>query len=376
MVIQVTDPKNMEQSTSSQTLEKDISAESLLSEGALKEAGLKCTRVPAARGSDTQFLPLTIQPLQACSSQRLTELCNWLRQHAQTIQYWAMQHGAILFRDFPITCPEDFDQIRQAFPMIPMPYFGGAAVRKLVHGDHIFTTNESPPSEPIPFHHELSQTPEPPDYIAFYCQTPALQGGETPLIDSRAMYAFIAKTFPTFTQNIEALGVKYVRILPDEDDTSSAIGRSWRSTWQTQDRAIAEKRMREQGMQWQWLPGGALKTITRALPALRTDPRDGTPVFFNSMIAAYKGWIDSRNIPEKAILLGDDSPLPAEVLDAIFDFMQTQAVEIPWQAGDVILIDNWITMHARNPFTGTRIILAAIGRAEVINQSVTDHFTI
>jgi alpha-ketoglutarate-dependent taurine dioxygenase len=279
-----------------------------------------------------------------------------------------MQHGAILFRDFPVNNAADFDLVRQAFPFSPMPYYGGAAVRKLVYGENIFTTNESPPSEPIPYHHELSQTPEPPDYITFYCQSPSQNGGETPLLDSRAMYAFIAEHFPGFTQRIESLGVKYVRVLPDEDDPSSAIGRSWRSTWQTENRAEAETRMREQGMQWQWLPGGELKTITRALPALRKDPRDGTPVFFNSMIAAYKGWVDSRNTPDKAVILGDDSPLPAKILDAIFEFMQSEAVEIPWERGDVVLIDNWITMHARNPFSGPRKILAAIGRTHRTSQ--------
>ena len=60
-----------------------------------------------------------------------------------------------------------------------MEYVGGAAVRKLVVGREtgdaelndmqILTTNESPPSEPIPFHHELAQTPDAPDHICFYC---------------------------------------------------------------------------------------------------------------------------------------------------------------------------------------------------------------
>lgn len=57
-----------------------------------------------------------------------------------------------------------------------MEYVGGAAVRKLIIGKEtgmndmqILTTNESPPSEPIPFHHELAQTPDAPDHICFYC---------------------------------------------------------------------------------------------------------------------------------------------------------------------------------------------------------------
>jgi hypothetical protein len=44
-----------------------------------------------------------------------------------------------------------------------MNYIGGAAVRRLIVGNEtrmtnlqVLTTNESPASEPIPFHHELA----------------------------------------------------------------------------------------------------------------------------------------------------------------------------------------------------------------------------
>ena len=36
--------------------------------------------------------------------------------------------------------------------MAPKPYVGGAAVRHVVVGD-VFTSNESPPDQSIPFHH-------------------------------------------------------------------------------------------------------------------------------------------------------------------------------------------------------------------------------
>ena len=37
---------------------------------------------------------------------------------------------------------------------MPLPYVGGAAPRNTVYKD-IHTTNESPPDQPIPFHHEV-----------------------------------------------------------------------------------------------------------------------------------------------------------------------------------------------------------------------------
>jgi hypothetical protein len=42
--------------------------------------------------------------------------------------------------------------------------------------DVVFTSNESPPSEPIPWHHEMAQTANPPSHILFYCDVPAKEG--------------------------------------------------------------------------------------------------------------------------------------------------------------------------------------------------------
>jgi hypothetical protein len=39
------------------------------------------------------------------------------------------------------------------------------------------------------------------------------------------------------------LGVKYVRIVPEEDDPSSALGRSWKSMFWVNTRTEAEAKM-------------------------------------------------------------------------------------------------------------------------------------
>jgi hypothetical protein len=48
----------------------------------------------------------------------------------------------------------------------------------------VFTANEAPPDQLIPFHHELAQVKHPPQYLFFYCDLPSETGGETALIDS------------------------------------------------------------------------------------------------------------------------------------------------------------------------------------------------
>ena len=34
--------------------------------------------------------------------------------------------------------------------------------------------------------------------------------------------------------------------------------------------------------------------------------------------------------------------------------------DLPWKAGDIALVDNYVTMHARRQFTGTRRVLASL----------------
>lgn len=52
--------------------------------------------------------------------------------------------------------PERFNDFVESFGFENFPYVGGAAVRRQL-APRVFTTNESPPSEKIPFHHEMAQ---------------------------------------------------------------------------------------------------------------------------------------------------------------------------------------------------------------------------
>ena len=144
----------------------------------------------------------------------------------------------------------------------------------------VLTTNESPPSEPIPFHHEMSQVPNPPAYIMFYCDVPP-ESGETPR--NRRRVQAIQAISAEFAERLEDTGVRYVRVMPGTDDDSSPIGRSWRSA--SRRRADdAEERSDRNGVE-----------VVGQRRAAHGDPPcpqlHGPPkrqkTFFNSVVAAY-----------------------------------------------------------------------------------------
>ena len=156
----------------------------------------------------------------------------------EKIRQAASEYGAVMFSGFEIKTGNEWASVLFKSGIKQMEYVGGAAVRNLIIGNdqrmkdvQILTTNESPPSEPIPFHHELAQTPNPPDHICFYCSINDAEGGSTPLIRSDMVYNYINGKYPEFAAKIEQLGVKYRKVAPEVDDPSSALGRSWKSMY-------------------------------------------------------------------------------------------------------------------------------------------------
>ena len=318
---------------------------------------MKCTQIDISEQKTILGKPFPAAFLVDTDSE--SDFWSWVSQRKDWFREVMLTHGAILLRGAPINKPEDFERFVDEAGFPRMPYVGGAAPRKEVTS-RVLTSNESPPSEPIPFHHEMAQVPNPPSYIFFYCDVPPTVGGATAIAHSVHTYNLFQSVNPDFAQEIEDNGVKYIRVMPDQDDELSAIGRSWRSTFQTDEKEEAEEKMKQAGMNWTWLENGDVRTETAVLPAIRVEKRTKQKTFFNSMIAAYTGWVDTRNDPKKAVVCGNGSSMNDEALRKTDEFMKRDSVAIQWQKGDILCIDNHLVLHARHSFSGPRRILATI----------------
>ena len=269
-------------------------------------------------------------------------------------------HGAILFRGFPLESVEDFDAFVRAFDYPNFRYRDSLSNAVRVNRtERVFTANEAPPEVEIFMHHEMAQTPVYPSRLFFFCEQPAEAAGATPLCRSDVLWTRIKDELPEFAAAAEARGLLYTNVMPEEDDASSGQGRSWKSTFMVEERAGAEARLRELGYDWSWGEDGSLRATTPTLPAVLT-LEGGRQTFFNQLIAAFRGWSDSRNDPTKAITFGDAAPLDADTVLRVCDMADELTFEIPWERGDVALLDNYLVMHGRRPFRGTRKVLASL----------------
>lgn len=290
----------------------------------------------------------------------LDAVAAWVAGRAGELLAEAAAHGAVLFRGFPLATAEDFDAFVAAFALPNFPYVESLSNAVRVNRTpRVFTANEAPPTVAIYLHHELAQTPAYPTHLFFFCEHPAETGGATPLCRSDVVWDRLAARCPAFARDCAAKGLRYSTVMPAAADPGSGMGRSWQSTLRAATRAEAEARLRALGYSWEWRPDGSLRATSPVLPAVKT-LADGRTVFFNQLIAASQGWKDARNDPSNAVTFGDGSPLDRDAARVAAELADELAFDLPWRRGDVALVDNFVTMHGRRPFTGTRKVLASL----------------
>lgn len=287
-------------------------------------------------------------------------LPDYIAAHRHPVNRALAECGAVLFRGFDVTCGDAFDAVVQAYGEPGFTYSESLsnAVRVNVT-DRVFTANEAPPDTSIYLHHEMAQTPLYPSKLFFYCQIAAEEGGATPLCRSDILVDQLREADPDLIARLETRGVRYTNIMPASDDTGSGQGRSWRSTLNAETQEDAENRLLDLGYGWEWMDDGSLRATTPVLDAVRQLP-DGRTVFFNQLIAAFRGWSDQRNDASRAISFGDGEPITADDMQEAIRLSDELSFDTLWEAGDVVLVDNFLVMHGRRPFQGTRRVLASL----------------
>ncbi|CAK9153492.1 unnamed protein product [Ilex paraguariensis] len=314
--------------------------------------------IPQQKVYNGVFFPAVLSSDPTRLTSDVSVLTEAIKLHKPWLDSLLHRSGAVLFRGFPLTTASDFNNVVEAFGYEELPYIGGAAPRSKVVG-RVFTTNESPPDQKISFHHEMAQVSVYPSKLFFFCEVEPASGGETPIVLSHIIYEKMNEKYPEFVEKLEEHGLIYTRVLGEEDDNSSSVGRGWKSTFLTQDKSVAEERAAKLGVKLEWMED-VVKTIMGPIPAIKLEKTRQRKIWFNSMVGAYIGWKDPRNNTVKTVTFGDGSPLPAHTVYDCLKILDEESVAIPWQKGDILLVDNLAVLHSRRPFNLPRRILASL----------------
>ncbi|GAA3013237.1 TauD/TfdA family dioxygenase [Actinokineospora diospyrosa] len=273
------------------------------------------------------------------------------------------QHGAVLVRGLGITSPDGFGSVVRTFGEPATSYRGGNTPRDVV-ASGVFTSTEYPPRYPISQHNELSYAQQWPDRLFFACLVSAESGGATPVCDGRAL---LADLDPVVQQRFIDLGVEYRQHLHG----GFGFGKSWQDTFETADRAVVERFLTASDAEFSWTADGDLR-VSQRRPATRVHPRTGEQVWFNQaeqwhvsnlpgedadlLLEAVGG---TDNLPHNAYY-GNGDAISAADLAAVRETTRRHTLAVPWQAGDLLIVDNMLVQHGREAYTGDRRVLVGM----------------
>ena len=63
-----------------------------------------------------------------------------------------------------------------------------------------------------------------------------------------------------------------------------------------------------------------------------------------------------------ATYYGNGEDFEDEVVQEFLDFYSANSIVFTWEQGDILLLDNMMYSHGRNPYQGDRAILAAMAQ--------------
>jgi alpha-ketoglutarate-dependent taurine dioxygenase len=148
------------------------------------------------------------------------------------------------------------------------------------------------------------------------------------------------------------------------------LGLSWQTAFQTEDPSVVEATCKEKRIEFEWKPGGRLRT-RQIRPAFVKHPVTGESLWFNHITFFHLSTLDSvlrdvlaaefseEDLPNNTYY-GDGTRIETEVMQELRNAYESELVSFSWQTGDVVLLDNVLTAHARASFSGPRKVLFAM----------------
>jgi hypothetical protein len=241
----------------------------------------------------------------------------------------------------------------------PLSYNERSSPRSQVSGN-IYTSTDYPPDKAIFLHNEQSYNITFPLRIFFFCLTAATCGGQTPIADSRKVYRRIS---PRIKDRFAELGYLYVRNFRD------GVGLPWQTAFQTTDKSKVEQYCLGNDIKFEWRQGG-LRTY-QVRRAIAKHPHSSDMTWFNHITFFHVSTLDrpieqtlleqygEEDLPNNTYY-GDGTRIEAGVLDELREAYLAEKVVFAWQRGDILMLDNMLASHGREPYDGPREILVAM----------------
>ena len=287
------------------------------------------------------------------------DLKNWVSKNRTLIQNELNLYGAVLFRNFSNTSISDFDKVVRSWNPDLMDYdFGSTPRQNLQEG--IFTSTEYPADQEIFMHNEMAYTNRYPAYLWFYCHLAAEEGGCTPLASNRTIFETLGQEITTLFEEKKLLYVRNYR--PGMDVP-------WQQVFRTTDKEVVSDFCQKNKIDFEWVTSDHLRTKEKC-EAIVQHPITGEKIWFNQAhlfhpsnlginIRSQLSTMDEKDYPRN-VFLGTGEPINPDHLEKVRAAFESAKLRFDWMPGDMVLIDNLLAAHGRDPYKGARKIMVAM----------------
>ncbi|KAJ5737095.1 uncharacterized protein N7483_002220 [Penicillium malachiteum] len=326
-------------------------------------------------------IPLALRPVQGdktCRLEEVIESIEELQRKDKILTKKLARHGTLLFRNLPIKTADDFSKFAHAFGYSPHEIIGIVVERSLL-APNVAPANESPKEVLIYSHNESPQVPHAPEYIFFYGHRVPSKGGESPISSSLELFNRAQQEIPEFIAELAEKGIlsrvlyKAERQYKGGSTLREAFGKEIvdgdnEETKRQKIEGQIARYGRGKHTTWEWVDDGLI--LTHRLPAVRTQPGTNLPTLFTGLAAYWKRL--QMNSAQKNVtqqLFGDGTPIPEKYLAHLAKITDEIRVLHRWEEGDVLVYDNVIAQHGRQPWEGhqsDRVVLASLFDGESV----------
>ncbi|MET7849868.1 TauD/TfdA family dioxygenase [Streptomyces avermitilis] len=313
--------------------------------------------ISAASSVDVELKPGRPPLLRA---EAADDALRWAAEHRDALRAVVAEHGSVLVRGLGLRDAAGTGAVFSKLATGLMTEKEVFAPRE-TYSDGVYSSTKWPTNQPMCMHHELSYTLEFPGLMMFACLGAPTEGGATAVADSPTVLDALPAEL---TERFEREGWLLTRSYNDE------IGASVAEAFGTEDRGAVESYCRANGITFEWQPDGGLRTTQRRSAVVR-HPVTGRRCWFNQ-IAFLNEWTMAPEVREYLVdvygadglpfntRFGNGDPIGEDVVQLLNSVYEANTAREPWQAGDLMLVDNIRTAHSREPYEGPREVLVAM----------------
>jgi hypothetical protein len=328
---------------------------------------------------DEDFL-LKVEPSEP------VDLIDWTEQNREFLEAQLQRYGAVVFRGF------DVDKVllkrftKKISPNgTPLDFRGTLSPRG--EGDEgIYRSTLFPKKLILPQHSEFACRKWWPRKLCLACIVPPADGGETPICSTRRILRLLD---PKIVEKFRRSNILYIR-----NYWVNQASLSWQDAFDMQDPKELEQYFRAHQYRFEWGPNGALRTWNVA-QGLARHPDTGEEVWFNhalnlSLVSNHQPAPAFRNLkgmfpPElfekylsvpvrelpQAVCYEDETTIELSILDELFELTEREKITVPWQKGDLLMVDNMLCTHGRNATNddARTILVAALDQYSTLENA-------